>query len=433
MINITPFKVENIRIKIIKNFSDPLYKNSYILIVNTVLAAMFGFIFWTATAKVYSTNDVGLAVTMISAISLLAIFSNLGFSSSLIRYLPNSDGETYKNIINTCFTISGAISLILTVAFLAVLNIVSPALMFIRANWWFSLAFILFSIAMSLNTLQVSIFIGKRSTQFELIKNLMWNILKIVLIFYFTWLGAFGVFSSFGIALVIAFTFGTVILLRKIHPEYLPIPTIDKKVVKDLFNYSSKNYIADFLITAPGFLLPLMITNILSPEDSAYFFMAWMITGLILIIPIAISNSLFAEGSYDEEKIYAYLKKSLYLAFILVIPTTFIILTVGNKILLMFGKEYSENATHILWLLALSCIPYTFNRMYITLKKIKHDINTVIAINGATAIIGLGSAYLLLNQIGLIGVGVGWVLGQGIVMVGILYMLYIQKYKLFNR
>lgn len=415
MVNINNLRIESIREHILKNISDPLYRNSYTLMLNTIFGAIFGFIFWTISAKLYSTGDVGLAVTMISAISLLALFSNLGFSSSLIRYLPNSDGETYKSIVNTCITISGAISLILAVIFLIGLKILSPSLMFIQDNWWFSLAFIVFAIVMTLNTLHFSIFIGKRVAKFELIKNLILNTLKIIFLLFLIRFGAFGVFSAFGVASVLAFIFSTVVLLRRIYPQYLPIPTINKKVVKDLIHYSSTNYVADFFMTAPGFILPLIITNVLSPDDSAYFFVAWMIAGLILIIPIAISNSFFAEGSHDKENMSVNLKKSLRFALILVIPASLVILIIGGRILSIFGEDYYRNATSLLWLLALSCIPYTFNRMYITLKKIEYEINTVIAINAAIAIIGLGFAYLLMNRIGLIGIGVGWVLGQGIV------------------
>ena len=107
------------------------------------------------------------------------------------------------------------------------------------------------------------------------------------------------------------------------------------------------------------------------------------------------------------------------------IPASLVILIIGDRILSIFGEDYYRNATPLLWLLALSCIPYTFNRMYITLKKIEYEINTVIAINAAIAIIGLGSAYLLMNRIGLIGIGVGWLLGQGIVMMWV-WLKYIQ-------
>lgn len=427
MLNI--FNVEAIKKYLLKYTDDSLYKNSYILIINTALASVFGFIFWGIAAKMYSTRDVGLAVTMISLIGLLSVFSNLGFSSSLIRYLSNSDGQTFKKIINTCFTVSGIISVALSVLFLIEIEVLSPALMFIIDNPWFYFAFIVFSVVMSLNTLQVSIFIGKRITKFELIKNLLWNILKIVFLFAFIWLGAVGIFSAFGAALVIAFLFGIIVLIPKIHPDYRFIPNINMKILNDLAHYSAGNYIADFFMTAPTYILPLMVANILNPEGAAYFYIAWMITQLILIIPNSISNSFFAEGSHDERRLYENFKQSLSLSLILVVPAILVILLIGGKALSIFGKEYSENATVVLMFLVLSGIPYTFNRMYVTLEKVKKNITNVIAVNAVVDVIGLGSVYLLIDSMGLLGVGVGWILGQGIVMISVGIVLYKSRKK----
>lgn len=410
---------------------EPLYKNSYFLIANTALVSIFGFVFWSIATRMYSTHDIGLTVNMISIISLLSVFSNLGFSSSLIRYLPTTNGKEYKSIINTCFTVTGIISLLFTLFFLIEVEYLSPELTFVKENWYFSLLFIIFSIFMSLNTLHVSIFIGKREPRLELIKNMSWNILKIIFLFIFVSSGAFGVFSSFGFSLVIAFLLGTFFLLPKIHSEYSPVLTINTKVISDLKNYSFGNYLADFFMTAPSYVLPIMVANILSPNEAAYFYMAWMITGLVMIIPTAISNSFFAEGSYDEESTYKTLQKSLLFTFALLLPTTIILLLFGSKALLIFGKSYSDNATNTLLLLVLSCLPYSFNRMYITLKKIEKSMKPVISINASLALIGLGLSYLFMNSNGLVGVAIGWALGQGIVMIG-LVMVILSKLWLSN-
>ncbi|MHB8102966.1 MAG: lipopolysaccharide biosynthesis protein [Methanosarcina sp.] len=427
--SIVNLDAEYVKTIYMNTLKDPLYINSYFSMVNTVTTAILGFIFWSIASRMYSTQDIGLTVIMISAISLFTVFTNLGFSSSLIRYLPLSNEKTYITTVNTCFTVSSLVSLLLSLFYLIGIDYFSPDLAFIRENWFFSLSFILFSVVMSLNTLQFSVFVGKRSVKFEFIKNLVWNILKIILLFIFVWLGAFGVFASFGISLVISFLFSTLFFLPKIYPKYTLKFTIDRKVIKDLKHFSAKNFVTDIFTTAPGYILPILITNSSNPENGAYFYMAWMITGFVMMVPIAISNSFFAEGSYNEESVYTNFKKSLFFSFTLLIPMIILVLLIGDKILLILGENYTNNAKNTLYILVLSCLPYTFNRMYTTLKKIEKSMDIVMFVNAITTIIGLASGYFLINSMGLVGIAVGWMLGQSIVTVGIICRISIELIK----
>jgi O-antigen/teichoic acid export membrane protein len=258
---------------------------------------------------------------------------------------------------------------------------------------------------------------------------LVWNILKIILLFIFVWLGAFGVFASFGISLVISFLFSTLFFLPKIYPKYALKFTIDRKVIKDLKHFSAKNFMTDIFTTTPGYILPILITNYSNPENGAYFYMAWMITGFVMMVPIAISNSFFAEGSYNEKSVYTNFKKSLFFSFTLLIPMIILVLLIGDKILLILGENYTNNAKNTLYILVLSCLPYTFNRMYTTLKKIEKSMDIVMFVNAITTIIGLASGYFFINSMGLVGIAVGWMLGQSIVTVGIICRISIELIK----
>lgn len=86
-----------------------------------------GFFFWVIAARLYPVEGIGLASAAISAMGLLALLSTLGLDYGLIRFLPNAS-EKAKDMINSCFTLGGLVSIILALAFLAGLNIWSPVL-----------------------------------------------------------------------------------------------------------------------------------------------------------------------------------------------------------------------------------------------------------------------------------------------------------------
>jgi len=80
---------------------DPLYKNSFFIMLTSISNAGFGFIFWMLAVRFYSTADIGLASAIISTMGLIFMLSLLGFDISLVRFLPERED---KKLINSCLT-----------------------------------------------------------------------------------------------------------------------------------------------------------------------------------------------------------------------------------------------------------------------------------------------------------------------------------------
>jgi len=72
---------------------DPLYKNSFFIMLTSISNAGFGFFFWMLAAKLYPKEDVGVATALISAMGLISMLSLLGFDISLVRFLPEREDK----------------------------------------------------------------------------------------------------------------------------------------------------------------------------------------------------------------------------------------------------------------------------------------------------------------------------------------------------
>lgn len=184
------------------------------------------------------------------------------------------------------------------------------------------------------------------------------------------------------------------------------------------------NYIAENFGAIPNSILPLMIINVLNPEMNAYFFMALSISNILITIPVAINNSLFAEGSYAPEQFRTNVIKTIKFTFILIIPIILGIFIYGDELLSLFGKAYAENGFYLLCILALSAIPFTINKVYVTIKNIQIKVKSIIYINILISILTIVIGYTLMIRIGLIGVAIGYTLGQGICAVMILVSVW---------
>jgi len=397
----------------------PLYSNAFYLMLNTAVMALCGFFFWMVVARFYTEAEVGFSSAIISAISLIAIISLVGLNTSLIRFLPQADKP--QELMNTCYTLSSLVSLIVASVFVVGLGFWSPALAFIQQNAIFTAAFIVFALLWTLSSLVDSTFIARRRASFVLSKNTIYSVLKIPLpVLFVLFFRTFGIVASWGIAIAIALAVSLFLFLPKVQNPYKPVPTLRSGLIKDMWHYSAGNYLANLLASSPTLILPLMVVNLLGAEQNAYFYIAWAIAGLLFAIPGAVSQSLFAEGSHFEDKLRENVTKSLKFTFLLLVPAVIIFILVGKWLLLAFGQSYSLNALKLLWILSLSSLPRSINYIYTSILRVKSRLKELMAIWGFMAISVLLASYLIMPATGIIGIGYAWLGAQAVVAIYIL-------------
>jgi O-antigen/teichoic acid export membrane protein len=407
------------------HFRDTLYKNAYYLMAGTAVTSVLSFIFLTVATRLYNTEAVGLGAAIISAVGLLAIFSDLGLGIGLIRFLPGV-GKDGNGMLNTCFTLSGLASIAIVLIFLAGLGFWSPALLPVRQHPIFFAAFVVFAVVTGLQSLVSSTFLAKRNTRFIPITNIIAGSLKIALVALFAifFNSAFGIFASAGLAMAIALLFAGLWFLPKVQSGYYPFPKIQKSVLNKLSRYSAGNYIARILLQMTPLILPLIVVNALGAEMNAYFYVSWAVTTVLLVIPSSIFNSLFAEGSNDEASLRANTVRSLKLMLLLLLPATLLILIIAGKLLLLFGQAYSDNGALLLRIVVLAVIPWGINYLYVSIARVKKNVSSIIKVTAVAACLSLGLSYFLMLKMGLVGVGIGYLAGQGIVAIPVAIYLW---------
>lgn len=409
--------------KLIDHKNDPLFKNSYYLIGNTFVTAAIGFIFWIIAARLYTTEQIGISSAIISAMSLITIFSLLGLDISIIRYLPDKDK---KGLINTSFTITSIVTLLLSTIFISGLNFWAPNLIILKEDFWFGVAFIIFTVFYSIFTLQLSVFIGFKAVKYSFLQSFI-NMVKIVLLPLLIILGAFGIFVSFGFFYVVAFFVGNIFISRFFH-AYKYIPSIKPHLLKDMIRYSFDNYISNIFYSIPNFLLPLIVLNVLGAVTNAYFYIAWTFSTIMLTIPFAVSRSLLAEGSSSPVEVKTNIYRTFKFTFTILGLANILIIIFGKFILNLFGAEYAVNGYYILIILSLTSFPFAFVQLFTSLKRIEKDMKPVIVVNIGVAVITIILGYLLMEYLGLIGIGYSWLTANILIAI---YVLFRYKKEIF--
>src|SRR6185437_1433246 len=147
---------------------------------------------------------------------------------------------------------------------------------------------------------------------------------------FFVSLGAIGIFSSWAIAISSALLVSSVILFRKFAFRISSV--FPREKLQMMMGFSMINFLVGLLGIAPGLILPVLITNTINPQTSAYFYVSFMIANLLYTIPYATSQSLFAEGSHDIKNFWPSVWKSLRFIFLLLIPSIIVLMLIGNYV-----------------------------------------------------------------------------------------------------
>ncbi len=389
----------------------PLYRNAIFLMASAAMNGIFGLTFWVLAAKFYDAPTVGLASAGISAMVLLATLGTLGLDYAIIRFLPRSANGT--RMTNTTFTVGALAATVISLVFVAGLGLWSPVLIFIRSSALSIVGFVVFTAAQTVCFIQTRTFVARRRAEFSLAQSAIFNTLRVGMLGVMAlWFGAFGVVSAWGISIVLTVGLGLLFFQPRLEANYVAVPTISGGTLHELIRYSFTNFAAAMLWTAPGYVLPLLVANLVGTESNAHFYIAWSMASILFQLPLAISFSLFAEGSCDEENLVRDVRRSLVFSLLAISPVILLLALFGKMLLGYFEPGYAENAADLLRLLTFSAIPVSINCIYFAVERVRMRMPRIVVMNAFLAVTTLALSWVLLPRMGINGAGIAWIASQ---------------------
>ena len=392
-----------------------LYRNASYLIIGNGLGALLGFVFWAAAARFYSTVDVGIATAAIAAMGMLGAISHLGLGLGLVKYLPGS-GSRGNPMINTSLTLSLLTAILVSLIFILGIQIWSAELGFLRENIIYFLLFIFFAAATALGNITDNIFVAERRAGFVTARALFFSLGKLVLaVLLALTLNSYGILNSWGIVLIVSLLISLLVFLPRVRRGYLPRPSFQWREAAGLVRFSIFNNISLLLWSVPAWVLPLLMLNLLGAEANAYFYIAWTIGAALATVPTSVATSLFAEGSNEEKELEGKTIRSLSLVILVLIPVAVLIVVLGDKLLLLFGREYAENSFRLLQVVTIALFPLTVNQVYFSILRVQKRMKALVGAIAFTAAITIVVSLILLPYYGISSAGLGWLAGQAII------------------
>lgn len=384
-----------------QHLQDPLFKNSFFIMLTSISSSGFGLIFWMLAAKLYTTESVGIATALISSITLLVLLSRFGLDQSLIRFFPERDKSS---VFSTSVAITTFFAVLFGIIFITGIEIWLPQFDIV---WEYAFLYLILLAANSIASLIGVSFVALRKAEYYFFQNLLFCS-RVFFLFPLVFLGALGILSSIGVSFILFFIFSSFFLFK----FGINLSHVDREFLKDSLHFSAGNYIAGLLMTAPNQILPIMVLNFLGAEETARYYIAYAIASILFMIPGAFSISLFVEGSYGEA-LKKNTLKSLFAIVFLLIPAVILLYLFGGILLGIIGKSYVEGFD-LLRILALSSFFGAICQLYFSIKKVQKDVKGLIFLSSLIFVLLIGLSYIFILEFGIVGVGYAWIVGYGL-------------------
>ena len=165
----------------------------------------------------------------------------------------------------------------------------------------------------------------------------------------------------------------------------------------------------------PGLVLPIVVTELLSPQMNAYWYMVWMSAWVVFIAPASVGIALFAEGSHRPETMAGATTHALRTSLIFGGGAAAVLGVIAYPVLDLLGHDYAQAGTTPLRILLLGVVPLALVSAYYARCRARGRLPEAIA----TGILG-GLAAVFITAMagvahGLSGMAIAWVAVQTVV------------------
>jgi O-antigen/teichoic acid export membrane protein len=379
---------------------------------STGTMAAFGFVFWLVAAHLYKPTQVGIASTLISSMNFIAYFCLLGFNSTFIRFLPHSKKRDEQ--IDTGLILVLLATILVATIYVIAAPFFAPKLGLLHAHIGYAIAYVILSVGATINLITDSVFIAYRAAVYNFfIDGIAGSSIQLLLPIALVSLGAFGIYTAQGVAATVAMILSIVFMIKRFH--YHPSLKINKSVLREVLHYSSGNYVASLLNTAPTIVLPIIILDTLGAAPAGYYYLAFMMANVLYAVSYAVAQSLFAEGSTNEAALKHLVTRAAKFISVLVVPASIGLVILGPIFLDFFGKTYGAHAKDLLFVLALAGPVMGGVGICSIIMRITKQTKALVIANAIYLVVTCGSGLLWIHK-GLVWAGVSWLLGQSVTL-----------------
>ena len=340
----------------------------------------------------------------------------------MLRFVPLA-GSGARELIRRCTAIAAVAGVLFGLVFALGAGLWAPDLVEAVGQPALFLFFVISTPVWTLFVLQDSTLTAiKRATTVP-VKNLIFSVLKIVLLGVAAWVGfASGIAVSWAIGTLLCVVGLSLWLMRNAPPGPVPgaPPEGTPVTLRDVAGFVRYDYAGNVCWQVAMFGLQLVVLALAGPEAAATYGVAWQIGAALYLVVNGMGQSLVAHLAADPTGLQAAVRSMVVKALTLLVPAVAVIAPAAYLVMWVFGTEYAETGALLLALLALSAIPNVITQSAVWAARVQRRGAVQVAVPATLAVLVITGTVLLLPVLGVTGAGVAWLGAQIIVAVGVL-------------
>jgi O-antigen/teichoic acid export membrane protein len=379
--------------------------------LNIAVGAAFGYLTWLLAARIAAPEIVGLAAGVVSAAVLCSNLAVLGLAITIITFLPRELRDPAA-LLDGFFTIAIAAASLCGLMFLLVAALFFRHLHVLATNGILAICFVTLAIAMSVVILLDGFSLAIRRVDYSLVRTAVAGGGKLVILtcaWLVATLSASFVIAAWAIPTVAACLLGYGQVRRR-FPAYRYAPRISKSWGRVAMTSGLSNHVLTLSRLLPALAIPLVVTELLSPSENAYWYAAWMIALLLRFIPEAIGQAALAEITNRAASVATGVWRNMWLSFSLSLLAMVALIVIARPILNLMGHQYANAAATPLRLLALGIFPAIFIESYLLVRRATMELREANIAFGIVAVASISAAAYGADRYGLVGVAAGWLI-----------------------
>jgi len=384
--------------------------SSIALIAGKVATMGFGFLAWIVAARMYPTSEVGLASGAVAAVTLCAQVALIGVGSAVITLLPSFEARPAR-LLDTAASLLTLSGLLTALAFLLFAGTVLQELRVVAADPAYAVLFAILAVAGTLGVLFDQASTARRRGNQVLLRGVAAGVTTLTLVaviaIAFGDTSSHAIFVAWVIGGLVTWGLGLVTLARS-FPGYRYRPRLSRTISADLVRVGTPNYLLSLTERAPGFVLPIVVTELLSPADNAHWYVAWMMAWVVFVIPIQVGMTSFAEISREPGRLRAIVAHGTRSSLVMGVAAAVGMAIVGGPALHLLGAGYAAAGLTPLWILLIGVVPMTFIQAYFSLCRARRQLGAAIVLGTVNSIVSIVVPGLAGIAWGLAGMAVAW-------------------------
>ena len=391
-----------------------MVRNSLGMISGRAASMALGFLFWLLAARLFPADKVGQTAGVVSAMMLCTQLALLGIGSAFIAFFPRHQQKPAA-LLDTAISIVVVASLAAGALFLLTASFSFDELRVVGGSALYIVMFLAMCVFGTLNILldQVSIAIGRGGQ--VLSRNVVFGGVAVVLLLLLhatvddaSSLTLFSLWIGAGVS---ACALGVAQLWRALA-GYRYRPRLDRGLRRPLVRVGLPNHALTLTERAPGLILPILVTELLSPTQNAYWYAVWMMAWVVYIIPISMGMALFAEASHRPESLARAVRSGVGSSLLFGVVSAAALALLAGPLLGLLGSRYASAGATPLRILLIAFVPLTLVQVYFASCRATGKLSEAILTGTVSGVVAVGAAALAARSNGLAGMAWAWVATQ---------------------